>query len=192
MSVRRIVLASASPRRAELLEQVGLEFEVRAADVDETPRTGEAGETLALRLAAAKADAAARYAPDALVIGSDTVVALDGDIFGKPRDRHDAASMLSRLAGRTHSVFSGVAVICGVQRAARLCATRVTMAAIDDRSIDSYWASGEPRGKAGGYAIQGLGAVFVKHLAGSYSGVMGLPLFETAELLRAFGVDCVG
>lgn len=185
-----VILASASPRRAALLEQIGVEFEASNADIDESPRPGETAESLALRLAEAKAAALAR--PDALVLGSDTVVALDDELFGKPAGRDDAVRMLSRLSGRTHRVCSGVAAIYGRRRASRLCVSHVTMAALDEHAIDAYWASGEPLGKAGGYAIQGLGAVFVAHLAGSYSGVMGLPLFETAELLRAFGIMPVG
>lgn len=189
MSARPVVLASASPRRAQLLEQIGVDFEVRAADIDESSNRSETAEALAERLAATKADAVARHFPGAVVIGSDTVVALDDDIFGKPRDRDDAARMLARLSGCTHRVCSGVVVVDGERRASRLSTSQVTMATIDAAAIAAYWASGEPRGKAGSYAIQGRGAVFVAHLEGSYSGVMGLPLFETAALLAAFGVD---
>lgn len=191
MTAARIVLASASPRRAELLEQIGIAYEVQAADIDETPRAGESAETLARRLAEAKAEAVARNRAEAVVIGSDTVVALGARVFGKPRDREDATGMLSQLSGRTHRVCSGVAVVRAGRCASRVCVSRVTLTTIDDKAIDAYWASGEPCGKAGAYAIQGRGAVFVKHLAGSYSGVMGLPLFETSLLLQSAGVDVV-
>ncbi len=187
-----MVLASASPQRARLLEQLGVAFEMHAADIDETPRDEETAEALVERLAVTKAEAVARRFPDVLVIGSDTVVALGDAIFGKPRDEDDAARMFGQLAGRTHRVCSGVAVVDGPRRAGRMSVSRVTMAPIDAPAIAAYWASGEPRGKAGGYAIQGRGAMFIEHLAGSYSGVMGLPLFETAGLLTAFGIDVLG
>lgn len=187
MSTTRIVLASASPRRAQLLQQIGLTFAQQPADIDETPRDDESAQALARRLATTKAAAVAE--PQALVIGADTVVALDDAVFGKPRDRAHAAHMLAQLSGRTHQVCSGVAVMAGAQCASRVCVSRVTMGTIDADAAAAYWSSGEPRGKAGGYAIQGLGAIFVEHLAGSYSGVMGLPLHETTALLAAFGVD---
>ncbi len=191
MSTRPIVLASASPQRVRLLEQLGVVCTAHAADIDETPGNGETAEALVERLAAAKAEAVALRFPDAVIIGSDTVVALDNAIFGKPHDEDNAARMLGRLAGCTHRVCSGVAITDSDRRASRLSVSHVTMTAIDPSAIAAYWASGEPRGKAGGYAIQGRGAMFVTHLAGSYSGVMGLPLYETAALLSAFGVDAL-
>lgn len=151
MHTHRIILASASPRRAALLEQIGVAFEVQPADIDESPRPGETAQALALRLAQAKADAVARDSPDALVIGSDTVVTLDDAIFGKPRDRNHGARMLAQLAGRTHRVCSGVAVDANGRQASRVCISRVAMRPLNADQISAYWASGEPRGKAGGY-----------------------------------------
>jgi len=185
----RIILASASPRRAALLEQIGVEFSIQPADIDESVRDGETAQALVQRLAQAKADAVANNAVDALVIGSDTVVTLDDAIFGKPRDQAHAAAMLQQLSGRTHRVYSAVAIVAGDRQANRVSSSDVTMQPLRPEHISAYWASGEPRDKAGGYAIQGLGAVFVQHLAGSYSGVMGLPLYETARLLIEFGVN---
>lgn len=188
MTTPRLILASASPRRRELLAQLGVPFEVTAADIDETPRPGESVEALVARLAVAKARAGQGGHPDALVIGSDTEVELDGRIFGKPGDEAAGVEMLLRLAGRTHTVWSAVAVVQGAQEDVRVSRSRVAFRAISSAEARAYWASGEPRDKAGGYAIQGLGAVFVSHLEGSYSGVMGLPVFETAALLAEFGV----
>jgi septum formation protein len=183
-----IVLASASPRRRELLHQLGVPHEVLPVDADETVREGEAPAALAGRLARAKALAGRQRAGDhRLVLGSDTVVAVDGVIFGKPADRDDALRMLAALSGREHQVFTGVALALpgagGVLEA--LSETRVRMRAISAGEADAYWQSGEPQGKAGAYGIQGRGAVFIEHIAGSYTGVMGLPLYETACLLQA-------
>lgn len=186
---RKIVLASASPQRTRLLAQLGLAHETQAADIDETPRPGETAEALAERLARGKAGAIAQAHPDALVLGSDTVVALGDQLYGKPVDDAEADSMLASLGGRTHGVISGVALCAGGRTVSRIACSDVTMRAIGAEERAAYIASGEPVGKAGGYAIQGLGAVFIERLDGSYSGVMGLPLFETAALLRAAGVD---
>lgn len=184
-----LVLASSSPQRARLLEQLGLHFTAVAADIDETPRPDETAEALAQRLAHAKAEALSIAYADARIIGSDTVVALDDQIFGKPVDAHDAARMLSALSGRCHRVLTGVAVSAGGVTATRLSVSEVTMADLGADRIADYCATGEPMGKAGGYAIQGLGAQFIMSLSGSYSAVMGLPLHETAELLRDTGFD---
>lgn len=189
MSVPRLILASASPRRRELLAQLGVAFEVTAADIDETPRSDETVEVLVARLAIAKARAGQDGHPDAMVIGSDTEVALDGRIFGKPTDAAAGVEMLLSLAGRTHQVWSAVALVRGQGEAVRVSCSEVSFRAISPAEARAYWASGEPRDKAGGYAIQGLGAVFITRLVGSYSGVMGLPLFETALLLREAGCD---
>lgn len=186
---RTLVLASASPQRTRLLAQLGLAHETQAADIDETPRPGETAEALAERLARGKAEAIAHDYPDALVLGSDTVVALDDHVYGKPVDDAEAGRMLASLAGRTHRVISGVALSVGGATESRIACSQVTMRVIDAVERAAYIASGEPVGKAGGYAIQGLGAVFIERLDGSYSSVMGLPLFETAALLRAAGVD---
>lgn len=184
----QIVLASASPRRAELLSQIGIRFEQCPVSVDERPLPAETPPALAVRLARTKAAAAARR--DGLpALGSDTVVAIDDQPLGKPRDRSDALAMLARLSGRTHRVYTGVSLARGDRCEDALAVSAVTMRRIGPEEAAAYWASGECADKAGAYAIQGLGAVFVEHLAGSYSAVMGLPLFETAELLRRAGIE---
>lgn len=186
---KQIILASASPQRVRLLEQLGLDFTAIAADIDETPRANEAPAALAERLARTKAEALSIAYPNAVILGSDTLVALGDRIYGKPAAAGEARDMLQSLAGRTHTVCSGVAVFADGVTRAEVSVSEVTMRSIDIDEIAAYWASGEPLGKAGGYAIQGRGAVFVRDLSGSYSGVMGLPLYETAALLRTVGVD---
>jgi len=188
-STTGLVLASGSPQRALLLEQLRVAFTAIPADIDETPRAGETPEALAQRLAHAKAEALSIAYADARIIGSDTVVALDDQIFGKPVDAADAARMLAALSGRTHRVLTGVAVSSGGITATRVVVSEVTMDSLTADAIADYWATGEPVGKAGGYAIQGQGAQFIVSLAGSYSAVMGLPLYETAQLLRDTGFD---
>ena len=184
-----IVLASSSPQRARLLAQLGIVHETATADIDETPRPGETAEALAERLARGKADAIAPGRPDAIVIGSDTVVALGDRLYGKPVDDADADRMLASLSGQTHRVVSGVAIAVNGQTVSCTATSHVTLRTLTDAERAAYIASGEPTGKAGAYAIQGLGAVFIARLDGSYSSVMGLPLFETARLLKAAGVD---
>jgi septum formation protein len=182
-----IVLASASPRRSELLRQVGIPHEVRPVEVDETARPGEAPAEYVLRLAEEKANACwSRLHPAdrAPVLAADTTVALEGEIFGKPADRDEAVAMLSRLSGRTHQVHTAVAVIHAGGAAARVSTSSVTMRSITPSEMEWYWSTGEPADKAGGYAVQGRAAVFISHLSGSYSGVMGLPLCETWALLE--------
>ncbi len=181
-----IVLASASPRRSELLRQIGIAHEIRPVDVDETTRPGEAPAEYVLRLAEEKAQACWKrvHAADrAPVLAADTTVALEGEIFGKPADREEAVAMLSRLSGRTHQVHTAVAVIHAGGAAARVSTSSVTMRSITPAEMQWYWSTGEPADKAGGYAVQGRAAVFISHLSGSYSGVMGLPLCETWQLL---------
>ncbi len=184
-----IVLASASPRRRELLAQLGVPHEVLAVDVDETPLPGESPAALAQRLARVKALAGrVRAGAARVVLGSDTVVAVEDRIFGKPAGRDDALAMLAALSGREHRVLTAVALALpgtdgGVLEA--LSETAVRMRTIAPAEAASYWDTGEPVGKAGAYAIQGFGAVFIEHIRGSYSGVMGLPLYETACLLQA-------
>ena len=186
---RTIVLASSSPQRARLLAQLGLAHETIAADIDETPRLGETAEALAERLARGKAEAIAQKRRDALVLGSDTVVARRDQLYGKPHDDADADRMLASLSGQTHRVVSGVALCVAGRTVSRVAVSHVSMRTISADERSGYIASGEPMGKAGGYAIQGLGAVFIARLDGSYSSVMGLPLFETAALLRDAGID---
>lgn len=182
----QFVLASKSPRRRELLQQAGFSFDLASADVPEIPGPGEKPADYALRIAAAKARAVRSPLP---VLGADTDVVLDGAILGKPRDRDDAMSMLARLAGREHEVYSAVAVLAGERVETALSVTRVAFGPVTPQQASDYWASGEPADKAGAYGIQGLGAAFVRGIEGSYSGVVGLPLYETVNLLREFGIE---
>ena len=183
-------LASRSPRRRELLRQLGVDHEVVAADVPEIREPGETPAAYVERVAIAKAVAGrALVKGDAPVLGADTDVILDDVVLGKPADREAGLGMLRALAGRSHEVLSAVALTDGTRTECRLKASRVTFAELDDETIEAYWATGEPAGKAGAYAVQGLGAAFVTHLEGSYSAVMGLPLHETALLLKSFGID---
>ena len=185
--VAPLVLASASPRRLDLLRQVGLEPDrVTPADVDESPLKGETPRQLALRLAAAKAEAAGE--PGAYVIGADTVVALGRRVFGKPEDETEARRMLGRLSGRAHRVLTGVAVRAPDGRlASRLSETRLRWKRLTPAEVDALIESAEWRGVAGGYRIQGRAAGFTLELQGSYSGVVGLPLYETLALLEGLG-----
>ncbi len=188
----RLILASASPRRRELLARLGLPFTVREPAVDERSLPGETPEALARRLALAKARAVAAGEPGALVLGADTVVVLEGEVFGKPAGREEALAMLGRLSGRTHEVLTGVAVVGPRGEEALVQRSRVSFRALRPGEAARYWATGEPADKAGAYAVQGLGAVFIRRLEGSPSGVMGLPLHETAALLAAHGLDPLG
>lgn len=186
MAELRIYLASASPRRSELLNQIGVAHEVRPVEVDESVRAGESPVDYVRRLAEDKArELWARLPSDRRwpVLAADTTVALAGEIFGKPGDRAEALGMLSRLAGCTHQVHTAVAVVHASGVAARVSSSDVTFRGLSADEMEWYWGTGEPVDKAGGYAVQGRGAIFIRHLAGSYSGVMGLPLFETWELL---------
>ncbi|HTY95334.1 MAG TPA: Maf family protein [Steroidobacteraceae bacterium] len=181
-------LASASPRRRELLAQIGVPHAVEPACVDEDGRCGEAVTAYVERVACAKAEAVWQRLRDLPVLGADTTVVLAGASLGKPRDRAHGLSMLESLAGREHTVLTAVALVTSAGTRCLTSTSIVRMRAITPGERDRYWDSGEPRDKAGGYAIQGLGAVFIESLQGSYSGVMGLPLFETAQLLAAAGV----
>ncbi len=183
-----LILASSSPRRRELLEAIGLEFEIRAADVDETRLDEEPARDMVLRLAKAKATAHP-VSPATAVIGADTAVVLQGEIFSKPRDEEDAVDMLSRLSGRAHEVLTGVAVATADSVLSAVSATVVRFRDIGTDEARRYWHSGEPCDKAGAYAIQGRGGLFVAGIEGSYSGVVGLPIFETAALLQKAGID---
>jgi septum formation protein len=183
-----IYLASASPRRSELLTQIGVAHHVRPVDIDESQRAGEPPADYVVRLARTKADTlwnqlgAAERLP---VLGSDTTVALGQDILGKPAGRDDGVAMLKRLSGRTHQVYTGVALRADAGLESRLSVSEVTFRELSEAEAEAYWSTGEPADKAGGYAVQGRAAVFIERIAGSYSGIMGLPLFETAELLHA-------
>lgn len=183
----QLYLASRSPRRQALLRQVGLRFAVVGADVEERRAPGQSPAEYAVAMALAKARAARAPGPEP-VLGADTDVVIDGAILGKPAGRAEALAMLQRLAGRTHEVYSGVALVQGARAATALSVTRVAFGPVTDAQAAAYWDSGEPADKAGAYAIQGLGARFVRGIEGSYSGVMGLPLYETCELLAGFAV----
>ncbi len=184
----QIALASRSPRRRELLAQIGVRHRVVDVDVDESPRPAEVAAEYVLRLALAKARAGTGRVAGLPVLGADTAVVVDDAILGKPADREDAMAMLRRLSAREHRVLTAVALV-GDREATRLSVSHVRFRAIAAGEAAAYWATGEPADKAGAYAIQGLGALFVESLSGSYSGVMGLPLYETAELLRHAGID---
>ena len=182
-------LASASPRRRQLLELIGVPHVVSPADIDETPAPGEPANHYVMRLAREKAETTWRQERDLPVLGSDTTVVIGEQILGKPESEADAVSMLTRLSGRTHQVHTGIALRMPDGREfLGISTTQVQFAHLDEAQLRAYWASGEPQGKAGAYAIQGLGAVFVSNITGSYTGVMGLPLYETAEMLRAAGI----
>ena len=184
-------LASRSPRRAELLGRLGLPFGIIDLDLPEQQGAGEAASEYVRRVAREKAGAGLLKVvgvADALVLGSDTEVILDDVVFGKPADATEAADMLRRLSGRTHKVVTAVSLVSAAREAQAVSTSLVTIAPLDDAQIAAYIASGEWEGKAGAYAIQGRAQTFIEHLAGSYSGVMGLPLFETARLLREFGL----
>lgn len=192
-----IYLASQSPRRRELLSQIGVGHEIVVAEIDENPLPQEAPEVYVIRMALAKARAgASRLTAHKLpVLGADTSVVVDGEILGKPGDQKDGITMLQRLAGRAHQVLTAVALVDpeDADRAAtRLSISTVTFRSITAAECEAYWRTGEPADKAGGYGIQGYAAIFIQHLEGSFSGVMGLPLFETAELMREFEIDIYG
>ena len=183
----KIVLASTSAYRRMLLERLQLPFETDRPETDESPLAGEAPAATAERLALEKARAVAARWPDALIIGSDQVAHLGDEVFGKPVDGDDAASMLRRLSGRTHTVATALWLVSAGQEQHALSISEVSFDTLDDARIDRYVEGGEWRGKAGGYAIQGRAECFVRFLSGSHSNVVGLPLFETAQLLRGAG-----
>jgi septum formation protein len=186
----QIVLASASPRRRILLQQLGIRYRLLAVEVDETWQVGEAPEHYVRRLALEKARVGwlAQTEGRLPVLAADTAVVIEGEVLGKPRDPCHGLAMLERLSGRSHRVLSAVALV-GDREATQLSESTVTFRTLSQRECRAYGISGEGADKAGGYAIQGQAAAFVRHLAGSYSGVMGLPLYETAELLSEFGID---
>lgn len=194
---QRIYLASRSPRRAELLQQIGIVFEVLPSDIDESVVAGEAPSAYVTRLAREKAEACLNglqrdQAALLPILAADTTVSIDGIIFGKPESDEQAYAMLARMSGRQHEVHTGIAVatVAGIEVA--LSTTYVEMDVLADEAIHAYIATGEPRDKAGAYGIQGLAGTFIKHIEGSYSGVMGLPIYETAALLKRAGVDVLG
>lgn len=191
MSPEFVYLASGSPRRRELLQQIGVSFRLLSTGLDETPLRNETPAAYVSRLAAAKSEAGWLHKRDpegAPVLAADTAVVLDGIILGKPQHWDDAKNMLIRLSGRTHEVLTAVALRSAAGAEVKLSRSLVTFREIDAAEAAAYWDTGEARDKAGAYAIQGYAAIFITDLKGSYSGVMGLPLFETAGLLRSAGV----
>lgn len=203
-TLKNIYLASRSPRRRELLKQIGLAFEIvllredakRGADVNEAPLPNEKPETYALRVACSKAELAARYMgrrslPERPVLAADTTIVCHERIIGKPADREDAVRILSSLAGRQHEVITAVALATTGRLEKTTSVSRVWFRPLGEDEIRRYVATGEPLDKAGAYAIQGRAAAFITRIEGSFSGIMGLPLAETAELLRRFGIDTI-
>jgi septum formation protein len=188
MPVPKLHLASSSPRRSQILESMGLEFTAAGVDVDERRQPGESADIMVVRLAVDKAFAVDPE-PGTVVLAADTAVVLDGEVFGKPADEADCLRMLAALSGCRHEVMTGVAVRSGGSTASVLSVTSVKFREIGPDEASDYWQSGEPRDKAGAYAIQGLAGAFVETITGSYTGVVGLPVLETAELLRAAGIE---
>jgi septum formation protein len=182
-----LVLASASPRRQELLRNAGIPFEVQPAHISEDPRPGEQAKDCAERLAREKALAVAKQRPRDIVLGADTVVVVDNQILGKPSDTADAARMLRLLSGREHQVITGVCVVAGGQWSVAREATSVTMSEITDKEIADYVATGEPMDKAGAYAIQGIASRWIPRIEGDYSNVVGLPIALVYRMLRDSG-----
>jgi septum formation protein len=185
----RLVLASASPRRADLLRAAGIAFDVFPVDVDERFRNGEKPEHAVARLAEAKANVAAASHPDAIILGADTTVVIRGQALAKPVDAADAARMLRLLSGRTHEVLTGVCLYGQGRRLLHVEPTRVRMARLGESEIAWYVSTGEPFDKAGGYAVQGLASRFIEGIDGSYSNVVGLPISSVYELLKELGCD---
>ena len=188
MAVPTLHLASSSPRRGAILERMGLDFTAGGVDIDEQQHAGESPDIMVVRLAIEKANAA-MCPRETVIIGADTAVVLDGEVFGKPRDEADGLRMLLALSGRRHEVMTGVAVQSGGAVQSALSVTEVIFREIGPDEALEYWQSGEPGDKAGAYAIQGLAGAFVESVTGSYTGVVGLPVFETARLLRAAGIE---
>jgi septum formation protein len=185
----RLTLASASPRRAELLFSAGIPFDVLPVEVDETFLPGENPEQGVARLAEAKAAAGAAIRPDQIVLGADTTVVIGGQPLGKPADADDAARMLRTLSGATHEVLTGLCLRQGIRRLVHVEATRVHMTRMDESEIAWYISTGEPYDKAGAYAVQGLASRFISRIEGSYSNVVGLPISNVYQLLKALGCD---
>ena len=188
-----LILASGSPRRKLLLEQLGIVFRVEPPDVDESLLTGEAPDVYVTRLSKKKSQAVARkHDSEVVILAADTTVVLHGNILGKPESKEHSVQMLNELSGTRHDVLTGVS-ICRGSRTETFCVrTEVTFRQLDKREIAWYWETGEPQDKAGSYGLQGAGAAFVETLTGSYSNVIGLPLSETILMLRDFSIDCLG
>jgi len=180
----KIVLASQSPRRKQLLSSIIDDFDIQAADIDETPLVGENPKQYVARLAREKAKAVAHEETDVLVIGSDTSVVIDDEILGKPQDLEDAKRMLMMLSNRTHQVMTAFSIVRSEQEYTEVVVTDVTFTELNHQLIEQYWQTGEPQDKAGSYAIQGIGGRFVEKINGSVSSVIGLPLVELEKALK--------
>ncbi len=192
---KSVVLASASPRRTALLKQMNIAHTIHPADIDESPRLNETPQALVTRLAAEKAQAVkaqleAQYSmtADTVILASDTLIAFEGQSVGKPIDKADSKKILRMLSGKQHEVLTAISALSDSRQQTQVITTAVTFAALTDEQIDAYWETGEPADKAGSYAIQGIGGEFVVSINGSASAVIGLPLYETRQLLNAFGV----
>ena len=192
---KSVVLASASPRRTALLKQMNIAHTIHPADIDESPRPNETPQALVERLAAEKAqtvkielEALRSMTADTVILASDTLIAFDGESVGKPIDKADSKRILSMLAGKQHEVLTAISALSNSRQQTQVITTFVTFAALTDEQIDAYWDTGEPADKAGSYAIHGIGGEFVVSINGSASAVIGLPLYETRQLLNAFGV----
>jgi len=193
----QIYLASSSPRRQQLLDQIKVRYLLLAPQIKETPRPQESPVDYALRIAIEKARAGWKLQQEAIpskpylpILGADTVVTSNNTIFGKPENREDGLNMLEQLSGKSHDVISAIALITRTKEYTAICTSSVTFRHTTPEEREQYWSSGESGDKAGSYAIQGIGAVFISNISGSYSGVMGLPLFETAKILQESGI-CV-
>jgi len=184
----QITLASASPRRRELLDQIKVSYTVHAVDIDESHMAGETSQQFVKRLALEKAQAGYLDYPVRPALGSDTIVVFEQHILGKPENQQMAFEMLKLLSGKTHQVMTAVAICNGETEHCVLSISEVEFNTLNEQQINDYWNTGEPADKAGGYAIQGIAAQFIKNIKGSYSGIMGLPLFETAQLLERVGI----
>jgi septum formation protein len=191
----QLILASASPRRRELLDQIGMLYIVQPVDIDETPFDKEVAVDYVKRVAAEKSRVCFKNNDSDLpVLAADTSVVIDGNILGKPTNKEHAVDMLKQLSGQTHSVYTAVSVRSRAQADSHDCVvskTEVTFRALSAQEIERYWQTCEPKGKAGAYAIQGMASIFVKSIKGSFSGVVGLPLFETAGLLSKHGIEII-
>ena len=192
---KSVVLASASPRRTALLNQMNIAHTIQPADIDESPRDNEPPMELVARLASEKAQAVKAYLEDQLgmtddkvILASDTLISFNGQSVGKPEDKADSKRILTMLSGKTHDVLTAICLLDNAQQQTQVITTSVTFAALTDEQINAYWETGEPADKAGSYAIQGIGGEFVVSINGSASAVIGLPLYETRQLLNAFGV----
>lgn len=184
----QITLASSSPRRRELLDQIQVSYSVLPVDIDESHISGETAEQFVTRLALEKARSGYKASSLIPALGSDTIVIFEHQILGKPKNRQDALNMLQMLSGKIHQVMTAVAICNGETEHCVISTSEVEFAQIDDQQAEAYWETGEPVDKAGGYGIQGIAAQFIKNIKGSYSGIMGLPLYETVELLKLAGI----